>query len=31
MLDVPAGFLAYGLYKLVFRFEVETYTEVVVM
>ena len=31
MLDVPSNFLDYGLHKIVFRFEVETYTDDVVM
>ena len=31
MLDIPSNFLDYGLHKIVFRFEVETYTDDVVM
>ena len=31
MLDVPSNFLDYGLHKIVFKFEVETYTDDVVM
>ena len=31
MLDVPSNFLDYGLHKIVFRFEVETYTDDVAM